>query len=57
MSGLFSGEKWPRVYAQEIMTESCKEKRKEMFEQVPLHLQKLVWLHCLQAVRGPHAGR
>ena len=57
MSGWFSEEKWPRVYAQEIMAESCKEKRKEMFEQVPLHLQKLVWLHCLQAVRGPHAGR
>lgn len=57
MSGLFSVEKWPRVYAQEIMAEQCKEKRKEMFERVPERLQELVWVHCLQAVRGPHAGR
>lgn len=57
MSGWSSGEKWPRVYAREIMEEQCKEKRKAMFEQVPKHLKDLVWTHCLLAVRGPHAKR
>jgi hypothetical protein len=57
MSGWSSGEKWPRVYAREIMELKSKEERKAMFEQVPQHLKDLVWTHCLLAVRGPHAKR
>ena len=52
MSGWFTEEKWPRVYAAEIMSEPSKEKRKEMFKEVPAHLQDIVWAHCLTALRG-----
>jgi hypothetical protein len=53
----FSEEKWPRQWAAEIMALPTKEERREMFNQVPKHLQELVWAHCEQAVRGPHVGR
>jgi len=52
MSGWFAEEKWPRVYAAEIMSEPSKEKRREMFKEVPAHLQDIVWAHCLTASRG-----
>jgi hypothetical protein len=53
----FSEEKWPRVWAAEIMALPTKEERREMFGQVPEHLRDLVWAHCEQAVRGPHVKR
>lgn len=49
MTGL--GDKWPRTYAAEIMAARDKEKRKEMFEQVPEHIRGLVWDHCVNATR------
>jgi len=45
------GDKWPRTYAAEIMAVPDKEKRKEMFQQVPEHLRGLVWDHCVNATR------
>lgn len=49
MTGL--GDKWPRTYAAEIMAVPDKEKRKEMFQQVPEHIRGLVWDHCVNSTR------
>jgi hypothetical protein len=45
------GDKWPRQYAAEIMAVRDKEKRKEMFKQVPDHIRDIVWDHCVNATR------
>jgi hypothetical protein len=37
--------KWPRTYAQEIASETSREKRLLMLEKVPKHLRSLVRKH------------
>lgn len=45
----FKGERSPRDYAQWIMGQPDKEKRRKMFEEVPQHLRDMVYDHCKTA--------
>ena len=55
-TGLGAGGKWPRHYASEIMAEPCKEKRREMFNEVPDDIKEMVMKHCKTSLIGGSNG-
>ena len=53
----FSDQKPPRKYAEEIMQEPSKDKRREMFDRVPDEFKEMVMSHCKTAMRANHGSR